>query len=182
MDIAQSKRRENIAEYILYLWQIEDLLRALEFNEQAIDRVLVAPRGFAEGKAMLYRSWYVEMGNLLRSENKIESGHLDHTLHLVADMQDLANRLMKLGVGADFRKAMGELTPMLPELRAKMEGKEIGDIELCFRALYASMLYRMKGERSELTDNIIKVISPVISELARVYKGVEEGTIELKDE
>jgi hypothetical protein len=40
----------------------------------------------------------------------------------------------------------------------------------------------MKGERSELTDNIIKVISPVISELARVYKGVEEGTIELKDE
>ena len=122
------------------------------------------------------------MGNLLRSENKIESGHLDHTLHLVADMQDLANRLMKLAVGADFRKAMGELTPMLPELRAKMEGKEIGDIELCFRALYASMLYRMKGERSELTDNIIKVISPVISELARVYKGVEEGTIELKDE
>ena len=28
MDIAQAKRRENIAEYILYLWQLEDLLRA----------------------------------------------------------------------------------------------------------------------------------------------------------
>ena len=28
MDIAQAKRKENIAEYILYLWQIEDLLRA----------------------------------------------------------------------------------------------------------------------------------------------------------
>ena len=28
MDIAKSKRRENIAEYILYLWQLEDLLRA----------------------------------------------------------------------------------------------------------------------------------------------------------
>ena len=25
MDIAQAKRRENVAEYILYLWQIEDL-------------------------------------------------------------------------------------------------------------------------------------------------------------
>ena len=32
MDIAQTKRRENIAEYILYLWQLEDLLRA--FDEQ----------------------------------------------------------------------------------------------------------------------------------------------------
>ena len=31
MYIAQSKRKENIAEYILYLWQLEDLLRALQF-------------------------------------------------------------------------------------------------------------------------------------------------------
>ena len=29
MDIAKSKRRENIAEYILYLWQLEDLLHEL---------------------------------------------------------------------------------------------------------------------------------------------------------
>ena len=32
MYIAQSKRKENIAEYILYLWQLEDLLRALQFS------------------------------------------------------------------------------------------------------------------------------------------------------
>ena len=36
MDIALAKRRENIAEYILYLWQIEDLLRALQFSPEAI--------------------------------------------------------------------------------------------------------------------------------------------------
>jgi len=40
----------------------------------------------------------------------------------------------------------------------------------------------MKGEHSELSDEIVKTISPVIAELARVYRGVEEGTIELKDE
>ncbi|MBQ8864465.1 MAG: DUF4924 family protein [Rikenellaceae bacterium] len=182
MDIAQSKRSENIAEYILYLWQIEDLLRALEFDEQAIDRVLVAPRGFSESKAMLFRSWYVEMGNLLRREGKAESGHLDHTLHLIADIQDLARRLTKLEIGKEYRRAMEALEPLLPELKSKMAGKEIGDVELCFRALYASILYRMKGEHSELTDQVVKVISPVIAELARVYKGVEEGTIELKDE
>ena len=34
MDIALAKRRENIAEYILYLWQIEDLLRALQFSPE----------------------------------------------------------------------------------------------------------------------------------------------------
>ena len=44
------------------------------------------------------------------------------------------------------------------------------------------MFYRMKGEHSELTDSVIKVISLVIAELTRVYKGVEVGTIEHKDE
>ncbi|WP_418662065.1 DUF4924 family protein, partial [Alistipes communis] len=36
MDIAKTKRRENIAEYILYLWQLEDLLRALQFSPEAV--------------------------------------------------------------------------------------------------------------------------------------------------
>src|SRR5699024_122530 len=36
MDIAKAKRRENIAEYILYLWQLEDLLRALQFSPEAV--------------------------------------------------------------------------------------------------------------------------------------------------
>lgn len=44
MDIALAKRRENIAEYILYLWQIEDLLRALQFSPEAIYSQLIAPR------------------------------------------------------------------------------------------------------------------------------------------
>ena len=43
MDIAQVKRRENIAEYILYLWQLEDLLRALQFSPEAIFSTLIAP-------------------------------------------------------------------------------------------------------------------------------------------
>ena len=44
MDIAKTKRRENIAEYILYLWQLEDLLRALQFSPEAIFSTLIAPR------------------------------------------------------------------------------------------------------------------------------------------
>ena len=41
MYIAQRKRKENIAEYILYLWQLEDLLRALQFSPEAIYSQLV---------------------------------------------------------------------------------------------------------------------------------------------
>ena len=36
MYIASKKRKENIAEYILYMWQVEDMIRA---NGCDIDRI-----------------------------------------------------------------------------------------------------------------------------------------------
>ena len=37
MIIAQQKRKENIAEYLLYLWQVEDLLRACHLDIDTVD-------------------------------------------------------------------------------------------------------------------------------------------------
>ena len=56
----------------------------------------------------------------------------------------------------------------------------MSDTELCFRALYAAMLYRIKGEgdKSAVTDTL-EFISPVIAELADLYGKVERGEIDL---
>ena len=42
MLIEQQKRKENIVEYILYLVQIEDLIRAFQFNIINIEKQLVS--------------------------------------------------------------------------------------------------------------------------------------------
>ena len=164
MDIALAKRRENIAEYILYLWQIEDLLRALQFSPEAIYSQLIAPRGIEEGQRHNYLIWYMDIANLLREEGKEEKGHLEHTLHLIGDLNDLHLQLMKLPIGEHYRQTFAKLEPELPRLRAVL-GREMSDIELCFRALYAAMLYRIKGEggKSAVSDTI-EYVSPVIAE------------------
>ena len=38
MIIAKKKKNENIAEYILYMWQIEDLIRAYNLNIKGLDK------------------------------------------------------------------------------------------------------------------------------------------------
>ncbi|WP_347164130.1 DUF4924 family protein, partial [Parabacteroides merdae] len=38
MIIARRKRKENIAEYLLYMWQVEDLIRANNFDMDSIRR------------------------------------------------------------------------------------------------------------------------------------------------
>ena len=179
MDIAQAKRRENIAEYILYLWQIEDLLRAVQFSPEAVYTQLIAPRNIPEEQRHIFLLWYMDIANLLRQEGKEEKGHLDHTLHLINDMNDLHLQLMKLPVGERYRQTFAKLEPELPRLRSVL-GRNTNDIELGFRALYAAMLYRLKGEgnKSAVSDTL-EYISPVIAQLADMYGKVERGEIDL---
>ena len=109
MDIALAKRRENIAEYILYLWQIEDLLRALQFSPEAIYSQLIAPRGIEEGQRHNYLLWYMDIANLLREEGKEEKGHLEHTLHLIGDLNDLQLQLSGLARSSTPEQAAFEM-------------------------------------------------------------------------
>ena len=76
MDIAQQKRKENIAEYILYLWQLEDLLRALQFSPEAIYSTLVKPRKLDSQNEQMLLAWYMDIANLLggHSGDDIEKG------------------------------------------------------------------------------------------------------------
>ena len=181
MDIAQSKRKENIAEYILYLWQIEDLLRALQFSPEAIYSQLVAPRQIEEEQKQEYLLWYMDIVNLLRKEGKEESGHLEHTLHLIGDMHNLHLQLMQNPVGEHYRTTFARLAPQLPMLRTLVKKEDVCDTEICFRALYAAMLYRIKGDkkRAEAINDTIELVSPVVAELAAMYGKVERGEIDL---
>ena len=181
MDIAQAKRKENIAEYILYLWQIEDLLRALQFSPEAIYSQLVAPRQIEEEQKHVYLHWYMDIVNLLKKEGKEESGHLEHTLHLIGDMHNLHLQLMQNPVGEHYRTTFARLAPQLPMLRTLVKKEDVCDTEICFRALYAAMLYRIKGDkkRAEAINDTIELVSPVVAELAAMYGKVERGEIDL---
>ena len=180
MLIALQKRKENIAEYILYIWQIEDLLRALQFSPEAIYSTLVARvEGADEQQKENIFNWYMQIVELLRKEGKETKGHIDHTLHLVADLHNLHLQLMKLPVGEHYRMTHARLAAELPRLRTILDNEDISDTELCFRALYAAMLYRIKGGGDSAINDTLEYISPVIGALTAMYHKVERGEINL---
>ena len=179
MDIAQAKRKENIAEYILYLWQIEDLLRALQFSPEAVYSQLVAPRDMPQEQKQVFLMWYMDIADLLHKEGKEQSGHLEHTLHLIADLHNLHLQLMTLPVGREYREKYARRAPYIPTLRTIMGKEEMNDTELCFRALYAAMLYRIKGEGEKAVADTLEYVSPVIAELSAMYRKVERGEVDL---
>ncbi len=180
MDTAQSLRKTNIAEYILYLWQLEDMFRALQFSPEAIYSQFVAPRtSLDEQSRSILLTWYMELVDLLQKEGKEEKGHLEHTLHLISDMHNLHLQLLEIPKGARYRTLRTRLDEVLPDLRS-IFGGDISDTELAFRALYAAMLYRIKGEGAKgAVEDTIEYISPVIAELSAMYGKAERGEIDL---
>ncbi len=182
MFIATEKRKENIAEYILYLWQLEDTLRALEFNTNKIYTLLVAGQkhiGVDEKEQLL--QWYVELCELLKNEDKVKQGHLQHTLHLIDDLNNLHLQLLTLPVGEKYKKLYDGIKPDIDVLRKKMEVSAITDIEICFRALYSVVLLRLKGgdTSNKYIQDVLEVVSPLIAHLSDYYKRVEQGQMDL---
>ena len=45
MLIAREKRKSNVAEYILYMWQVEDMLRAMQMDIELVTRNVVSQFG-----------------------------------------------------------------------------------------------------------------------------------------
>ena len=86
---------------------------------------------------------------------------------------------MKLPVGEHYRKTYASLQPALPHLRDLFDHDDTSDTELCFRALYAAMLYRIKGGGERAIEDTLAVISPAIGELAAMHGKVERGEINL---
>ena len=74
MFISRQLKAKNIAEYLLYMWQIEDLIRANKLDIESIVKNVVEPYGLdPEGRRLLI-GWYEELIDMI--EQLILSGNV----------------------------------------------------------------------------------------------------------
>ena len=76
MIVARQKRKENVAEYLLYMWQVEDLIRAYRFDMDAIRKSVIAHYDQPDSVKEEIARWYEEIIDMMRSEGVMESGHI----------------------------------------------------------------------------------------------------------
>lgn len=69
MIIAQEKRKQNIAEYLLYLWQVEDLLRACKLDIDTVEKAVIARYDVDEPTRHEIREWYESLIKMMELEN-----------------------------------------------------------------------------------------------------------------
>lgn len=183
MIIARQKRKENICEYLLYMWQVEDLIRANHFDMDEIrDKVIARYNQPDEVKEEIAR-WYEELIEMMRSEGVKESGHIQLNKNVIITLTDLHLRLLKSPKEMIYGAAYYKTLPYIVQLRAKSGGNDIPELETCFTAVYGYLMLRMQGkEISAETLDGIKQISSYLALLAEKYRADMNGELELEDE
>ena len=69
MITASAKKRENIAEYLLYMWQIEDLIRAYGLDIDRIGNEIIDRHTGLDGdERKRMREWYESLIDMMRRE------------------------------------------------------------------------------------------------------------------
>lgn len=172
MITASEKKRENIAEYLLYMWQIEDLIRANLFDIEKIEKNIIDKyTNLDASKKKELHDWYESLIDMMRREGVTEKGHMQLNKNVIIQLNDLHKRLLADQKFADYAAEFYKTLPYIVELRAKAGENKADEIETCFNALYGLMMLRIAGkEVSDETQLAAKQISRFLAMLSKYYK------------
>ena len=180
MFIAEQLKKKSVAEYLLYMWQVEDTLRAYDLDVERMAKEYIPQFGLDAEKSEALRGWYESLIEMMREEGVTEKGHLQVNKNIIILLNDLHVQLLKSSKHPFYSAAYYKALPFIVELRAKSaESQEKGEIENCFDALYGTMLLRaQKKEVSVETATAIDNIAKFIALLSDYYQKDKAGEVE----
>ncbi len=180
MLIARQKKQDNVAEYLLYMWQIEDLIRAYKFDIDAIQTNIIDKFDQPEEVKKEMRDWYEGLIEMMHREHIEQTGHLQINKNVIIDLTGLHNQLLKSPQEAVYAAQYYKTLPFIVELRSKSPDKDVYELETCFSALYGFLLLRLQHkEISGETQAAITQISSFLRLLSEKYKKEQESPEEL---
>ena len=153
-------KKDNIAEYILYLWQLEDYLRA--FPEAAENNDELA-----------------DILRMMHSDDVMDGGHIQLAQIALKELEMLSDDI--LTQEATYRAAMIRITPALNMLKARTDRPTMSNIEACLVLLYQIMMLRLqKREISAETQQVQQQATSILQYLSKTY--YKQGELDDDDE
>ena len=177
MFIAQELRKTNIAEYLLYMWQVENIIRAYDCSLSRIRREYIERFEYDDEQKEELADWYGNLIRMMNQEGCREQGHLQINKVTMQTLVELHAQLLASTKFPFYNAEYYRVLPYIVELRNRGANKDENEVETCFNSLYGVMMLRL--QQKEITPNTahaIKEITTFIGMLSDYYKkDKEEG-------
>ena len=203
MFIANELRKTNIAEYLLYMWQVEDTIRAYGCSLPRIRREYITRFDFTDEQRDEETDWFGNLVRMMNEEGCREGGHLQINRVTLQMLDDLHRQLLSSPKFPFYSAAYYKVLPFIVELRQKSKAKPAqgdlqsvqgdlqsvqgdlqsppSEIETCLNLLYGVMLLRLqKKELTPNTGHAVREVSNFIGMLADYYKKDKEEPLQFE--
>ncbi|MCI7340785.1 MAG: DUF4924 family protein [Prevotella sp.] len=170
MFIAQELRKNSIAEYLLYMWQVEDIIRAYGCSLSRIRKEYIDSFELDDEQKEEELDWWGNLVRMMNQEGCREQGHLQINKIVVQDLTELHAQLLQSSKYPFYNTEYYKVLPFIVELRNRGD-KDLTEIETCLNALYGVMMLRLQHKDiSPDTKHAIDEITTFLGMLSDYYK------------
>ena len=175
MLIAREKRKTNIAEFIIYMYQVEDMVRAAEFDMERVEATIIRQYDQPPEVMNEIREWYDSLIQAMKKEKIEVKGHLRFIRDLVVDLNNLHLRLAEKKEETEYRELYRKAKPNIEILRDKALDPDVSEIEACLNGIYGYLLMKIRDrEISDDTTKGIETITHMMAHLSMRFHDEEE--------
>jgi hypothetical protein len=170
MFVAQEKLKSNVAEYLLYMWQIENIIRACHFDINLITNSVINQMGLSEVEKIQEIEWFKELIQKMKDQYLLNKGHLSELNDLLTELSFLHTTFIKSIKETEYTHCYNLAKPVILELHQKQNGIVNNEIEVCLNGLFGLWLLKAaKKPVSEETSAAMTLISKLIAQLTAKY-------------
>ena len=110
MFIAKKLRSQSVSAYLIYMYQVEDLIRAYGLDTERIAKEYLPRFGYDEAQMKEAKEWYESLVRMMKEEGKEQTGHL----RVVQNTLDLLDKSWLCALKATTRTSMRWRTALMP--------------------------------------------------------------------
>lgn len=178
MLIAKRTKENNIAEHVIYMFQIEDLIRANNFDLDTIIHTIIEPQLKDPALVAEYRNWYDGLIRQMKAEGITQKGHSSDLNEILMELLLLHNTLVNIMHQPKYLELFEKALPALKDFQKKSNAGSLNLVEVGFNALYSKLILKLKGQAfTKATDEAFGQISEMLGFLALYYKKMRNGEL-----
>ncbi|GAA0881138.1 DUF4924 family protein [Algoriphagus jejuensis] len=143
--IAVRKKSQNIGEYLIYMYQMEDLIRSYQGNMTEIKQFVVSHYPVSDDEKAEIAIWFEEILEKMKSQQILENGHLKELKDVVENLANLHWKLLK--TDKTYFDTYTKAKPFILDAIVAANGVDPGnEIQICLNGIYGLLLARLLGK------------------------------------
>lgn len=167
---AAAKKKESIAEYIIYMYQTEDLILSYDLNLDDILEYVIKHMSQDEQVLKQQLLWYADIIEQMRNEDIVNSKKR------LSSTQEYVDRLTRLhedliATDESYQNNYAKTEKDIQHHIALSDNKIVNPVQICLNGIYGMLLLKLNGKKvSEEQQSMLANYGSLLAYLSEAYK------------